>query len=385
MRAPADAGDASALKPPLATAMPSAGTTPASTRVDGLVQLGGMLLLAVGCWRVLAPFFPAMMFAAAVASSSWPLFVHLRRRLGERQRLASLLACVLMVAAALGPVVLLMTALAEGAAWTLQLLADATANGLPPLPLWVQRLPLLGAPLAQGWADIGADPHQLKGLLSYAAVPAREAVVFTGRVLGNAAMQGLLTTLLLYFLYRHGDALARCLRQAAFRLGGRFALELLHTASASVSGVTFGVLGAGVAQGVVATLGFTLAGVPNAFFLGAITFVVSMVPIGPPIVWAGAAIWLFRQSHAGWAAFMVLYGMFGISTIDNVVKPMLISRANHLPFVITLMGVIGGVLSFGVTGVVLGPTIVALCLDLGGYWLRRRTGVDPSMQDEAVH
>lgn len=347
-------------------------------RFDVLVQLAVTLLLAVGCWRVLSPFLPALMFAAVIASSTWPLFVRLRRGVGERSGLASLLACALTILAVLGPIFLLMAAVGDGAAWLLQLLDRAFNQGIPRFPAWLERVPLLGASLSQAWSEFGNDPQRVKSLLAYASAPARQAALWSGRVLGNSAFQGFLTSLLLYFLYRNGEAVARRLRGAAYRIGGRYALDLIRTAADSVSGVIFGILGAGLAQGMVAAAGFALAGVPNPLFLGAVTLVLSMVPIGPPIVWVGAAAWLGQQGEPAWAVFMVIYGALGISSIDNVIKPLIISRASHLPFVITLMSVVGGVLGFGVAGIFLGPTLVALCLDLGGHWLQRRRPAEPA-------
>ena len=337
-----------------------------------MAQLALVALLAVGCWRVLAPFFPAILFAIVIATSSWPAYQAMRRGLGGRTTIASLLACLLTLLVAIGPVLLLLMSLGDAAAWLLGLIDRGFDAGLPAAPDWLRAIPLVGTLIADAWQAAAQDPARIRELFSYVAAPARQAALVSGRALGNAAMQVLLTALLLFFLYRQGEQFARQLRTAAQRVGGEFAQELVDTARNSVTGVMFGVLGAGLAQAMVATLGFAIAGLPNPFLLGTLTFVLSMVPVGPPLIWGGAAFWLFQQGDTGWALFMLAYGMLGISTIDNVLKPLLISRANHLPFVLTLMGVVGGVLAFGVMGVFLGPTLIALSVDLGTHWLRRR-------------
>lgn len=342
-----------------------------ASRLEQFGQLALVLLLAVGCWKVLAPFFPAILFALVIATSTWPAYRRLHAALRGRSTLASLVACLLTVLLALGPLVLLMMSLADAAGWVLGLIERVKAQNLGPAPDWLARLPLLGPAIAGAWAEISADPARLKEMLSFLAAPAREAALVSGRALGNASLQVTLTALLLFFLYRQGEALSRTLRAAAERMGGESAQELVSTARHSVTGVLFGVLGAGLAQATLATIGFALAGVPNPFLLGALTFVLSMVPVGPPLVWGGAAIWLFQHGEAGWGVFMLVYGMLGISAVDNVLKPLLISRASHLPFAFTLMGVVGGVLAFGVMGVFLGPTLLALSVDLGGQWLGR--------------
>lgn len=372
MRPESTAGEPADESPVLSPGAPTPtiGGGPAN-RLEQFAQIALVLLLVVGCWRVVAPFFPAILFAIVIAVSTWPVYTRLLRAMKGRVFLASLTASLLAMLLVVGPVVLLLASLADSASEFLHFVERTVAGGAPPAPTWLAKLPLLGAPLFSWWNEVAADPARLKELLSLLAAPARQAALVSGRALGNAAMQIALTVLLLYFLYREGERLGRLLYQAAQRVGGAFAKELLATARQSVLGVMLGEIGAGFAQATVATIGFLVADVPNPFLLGTLTFVLSMVPIGPPLIWGGVAFWLFQQGDTGWGIFMIVYGLLGISTIDNVLKPLLISRANHLPFVLTLIGIIGGVLSFGVMGVFLGPTLLALSIDLTAHWLKR--------------
>jgi predicted PurR-regulated permease PerM len=102
--------------------------------------------------------------------------------------------------------------------------------------------------------------------------------------------------------------------------------------------------------------------------LSVATFLLSLVPVGPPLIWGGATIWLFNEGSTGWAVFMCVWGMFVISGVDNVVKPMLISRGSSLPFLLVLLGVMGGVLAFGFVGLFIGPTLLAVGLGLLRNW-----------------
>lgn len=335
---------------------------------DRLLQLGLVLLLALGVWRVVEPFLPAILFALAIASCSWPLHARIRRAVSGREALASILACVLVTICVLAPATLLVLGIADGAQSLLGFLGKGTAPALPPA---LRELPLIGPELGRAWDALGADPQTLRSLLAHAAAPARDVAVVSGQALANATLQGGISALLLYFFFRNGERLAGVLRAGLERLCGPLATELVDVARNSVTGVMFGELGAGLAQGAVATIGFAIAGVPNPFLLGAMTFVVSIVPIGPPLIWFGATLWLIQQGEGGWALFMFLYGMFVISTIDNVLKPLLISRASRLPFVIALVGVFGGMLGFGMVGVFLGPTLLALAADVTVHWMDR--------------
>jgi predicted PurR-regulated permease PerM len=106
--------------------------------------------------------------------------------------------------------------------------------------------------------------------------------------------------------------------------------------------------------------------------LGLLTCIFSLLPVGPPLIWAPAAIWLYQQGDTGWAIFLGLWGMLVVSTIDNVLKPYFISMGSRMPFVLVFLGVLGGVMSFGVLGVFLGPTLLAIAYALFQEWSSRK-------------
>ena len=126
-----------------------------------------------------------------------------------------------------------------------------------------------------------------------------------------------------------------------------------------------------------AGIGLAIAGVPAAPLLGLTVFFLSIVPVGPPIVWVSAAAWLLWQDSVGWAIFMTLWVFFVISGVDNIIKPWLISRGARLPFVTVLLGVAGGALSFGFIGVFIGPTLLAVGARLLAEWSERTEARDP--------
>ena len=153
------------------------------------------------------------------------------------------------------------------------------------------------------------------------------------------------------------------------RLAGQRAERLIQVTAGTVSRVVNGILGTAVAQSALALFGFWLAGVPGAMVLGLLTFFFSIIPMGPPLVWLPAAIWLYFQGETAWAAFMALYGMLVISSVDNIIKPYLISRGGALPLLLVFMGVLGGLMAFGFIGVFLGPVILAIAYALLSEWM----------------
>src|SRR5438045_5453912 len=145
-------------------------------------------------------------------------------------------------------------------------------------------------------------------------------------------------------------------------------MHLLEIAGNTVRGVVYGILGTGLVQAVMAGIGFFIAGVPGAALLALLTFFLSVVPVGPPLVWIPAALWLFHQGSTGWGIFMLVWGML-VSSVDNVVKPWLISQGSDLQFLLILFGFLGGPLMFGFIGVFIGPTLLAVGYRLFTEWV----------------
>jgi len=112
-------------------------------------------------------------------------------------------------------------------------------------------------------------------------------------------------------------------------------------------------------QAVMAGIGLVIAGVPGAGVLALLTFFLSVVPFGPPLIMLPAALYLFQQGSTGWGIFMLIWGI-GVSTVDNFVKPWLISQGSDMPFILIMFGVLGGAIAFGFIGVFIGPTFLAL-------------------------
>jgi len=173
-------------------------------------------------------------------------------------------------------------------------------------------------------------------------------------------------------VYRDGAALSERLEALFDRVGGKQAPGLTRIAGDTIKSVVYGVIGTALAQGFLAGIGFLIAGVPGTLLLGVLTCILSLIPFGPPLIWAPAAIWLFQNGETGWAVFLALWGFLLVSTVDNVLKPYFISKGSHLPFILVFLGVLGGVLAFGILGIFLGPTLLAIAYTLFQEWSSRK-------------
>ena len=340
-----------------------------ANRFDKILGIGMLAALVIGCLMVLLPFVTALLLAAILTYSTWPLNVRLREALGGRKTLAAGLmmlgACVLLVA----PFVFVAMSLADSIAELVEASRRAFEHGPPVPPAWLVDLPLVGDTLASYWHTLTHDGtrllEELKGLIA----PARSVLVAGGGLLFAGLLQLGLSVLVAFFLYRDGDAAAARMVRMAGRIGGARGIHLLHVAGNTVLAVVYGILGTALAQGLVAGIGFVIAGVPGATLLGMLTFLLSVVPVGPPLVWVPAALWLLSDGSTGWAIFLAVWGVLGISMVDNVLKPIIISKGANLPYMLGFLGVLGGVATLGFIGIFIGPTLLAVGYRMFNEWV----------------
>jgi predicted PurR-regulated permease PerM len=337
-----------------------------------LAQVALIVLLIVGCIAVLWPMIGAVLFAFVVWICTWTFYSErLLPRLGRRDTLGASLMTLLLVLVMLLPMLFLAGSLASGADKLIDFAKPYIDQGLPPEPpVWLSGLPYFGREIESFWHQIASSREELNALLKQLIAPARQFGLALGGIAANGLLQLALVLFVLFFLYRDGAAVSHALLVGARKLGDDLGEEMLVKTRDTVIGVMLGIVGTAAAQGTVAMLGFLIAGVPGAMLLGFATFFLSMIPVGPPLIWGGAAAWLYAQGQSGWAVFMVLYGLFVISSIDNFVKPILIARGAGLSILLIALGVLGGVLVFGFIGIFLGPVLLALGHMLFGRWTR---------------
>lgn len=337
-----------------------------------LAQISLVTLLILGCLLVLYPFLAAMLFAGVLCVTLWPLYLRLKKLLRSGDTLSALAMTLLLVLVILLPTILLLSGLGGAVQHVISELVPRLQGGVSAAPpAWVREIPWIGAQAAAYWQQLAENRGEILNLLQHAREPIRQAALGSIKLVSNGILQLLLVIFISFFLFRDGARLAEYLRQAARHLGNSLGEEMLGLARGTVNGVMIGIVGTALAQALVAFVGFVVAGVPGALLLGMGTFFLSMIPVGPPLIWGGAAFWLYNQGEIGWAIGMAIYGLTIISSVDNFIKPILISRSASLPILLIALGVFGGILAFGFIGIFLGPVLLALAHTLFLRWIRQ--------------
>lgn len=340
-------------------------------RFEYFVQLAAVFILVAGCFVVLRPFLAAILLAVVACVSTWPLYSWLLRKMKGRRSIASLTMTLSLSLLVILPLALVAYNLADNVTAFYDLVRQALESGPPEPPVWLKGLPVVGETVDAYWHLIATNHEEMVALEQRLLEPAKRFLLTGGILLGQGVVVMSLAAFVSFFFYRDGVALVRFLNIAMDRVVGTHVENVLGIINNTMRSVMYGLLGTALAQGIVATIGFAIAGVPAALLLGVATAILSLVPVGPPLLWGSAAIWLFYQGEVGWGIFMLIWGFFLISSVDNVVKPLLISQGSNLPFILVLFGVMGGVLAFGFVGVFIGPTLLAVGLSLVQEWADR--------------
>ena len=343
-----------------------------ASRFEQYARVAAVALLIFGCVLVLRPFFGAILFAGVLVLSTWPAFTGLRDRWNGRNGLAALTVVLFMVIVLAMPVALAAQSLIVHSATLVEAVRVFLGRGPIELPELVRELPLVGASLNDYWTLLLQSREELVALAKRLADPAQRMMVALGGLVGEGLLQILIALFVAFFFYRDGERIQHLLVESMARLAGPAqGAVLVTTAQGAIKGVVFGLLGTAFAQAAVALVGFLIARVPGAFVLAALTFVLSLIPMGPVLIWGGAAAYLYAQDQIGWAIFMVIYGLAVISSVDNFLKPVLMSRAGNLSMLLVVLGVFGGAIAFGFIGLFVGPALLAVGWNLTKAWLDR--------------
>lgn len=346
-------------------------------RLVVVVLLGGLLFLS---WQVLAPFLVPVAWAAILAYVTWPLHRRLMGLMPGWPNLSALLATLLLTLALVLPVIWTIATLRHELTVAYGEVTGRLSQGPLAAPDFVRSLPWLGDWL-QGFLDrVSGDREGLRGELARLVEPWLGQVGhLAGGLLRTVAQLGF-AVLTVFFFYRDGESLLAQLRQVLARFLGARGEAYLQAVGATSRAVVYGIVLTAVAQGAMAGLGYWGAGLEAPVLLGMLTVLIAMVPFGTPFVWGSIGVWLLLTERVAAGIGLLLWGTLVVSWVDNLVRPMVISSAARIPFLLVMFGVLGGLAAFGAVGLFLGPMILAVLLAVWQEW--REEQAESAQRDE---
>jgi predicted PurR-regulated permease PerM len=327
-----------------------------------------VLLIGSSLW-ILRPFLGATIWAVMVVVATWPALLWFEARLWKRRSLAVLAMMLILLLLFVLPLTMAISTIAANADEVVEWVKSLISQGPPQLPDWIRRLPFVGPKLAVAWDELVASG--VSGLEAKITPYARQVTgwLFSqAGVVGALTLQFLLTVVIAGVMYARGESAAAEVRRFGRRLGGARGEDAIVLAGKAIRGVALGVGVTAIVQAVVGGIGLVIAGVPFAALLTAVMFMLCIVQVGPTLVLAPAAIWVFWSGSTGWGVFLAVWTLI-VGTMDNFLRPMLIKRGADLPLLLIFAGVIGGLLGFGLVGIFVGPVMLAVSYTLIDAWL----------------
>ncbi len=340
-----------------------------------------LLLFGFGLWT-LHRYLPALIWAAILAIAVWPLYQRAMRRWppGKHNILLPAVFTVVLGLMFTVPLVLVGVQAAKEIHGVYDTIDKARTDGIPP-PEWLGHLPMGSEQATAWWNQNLANPGSANELLQRAR---RSEFVANGRELGaevahRAVLFGF-TLLTLFFLFKEGDLVATQMQQASARAFGPAGERVGRQMIASVHGTVDGLVLVGLGEGFLLGIGYLVAGVPHPTLFGLFTAIAAMVPFGAPLVFGIAALILLTRGAVVAAAIIGALGLVITFIADHFVRPVLIGGTTRLPFLWVLLGILGGVETWGLLGLFLGPAIMAALMLLWREW----AGTEPTPGDTSA-
>jgi predicted PurR-regulated permease PerM len=338
--------------------------------VSWIVAAALLVSLAVVVVQVLSHFAAALTWAVIITVTLWPAHRWIRLRLGLRPGAAASLTTLLVTLGLVLPVsVITLLLVREIETLTLDVESSLTTQ-LEALQQVAARLPVIGEAASGALEVIREDRSRAVKAL---AGENNERMLALARDTVDAISRNVfklgVCLFTMFFLFLHGDSLAAQLRLAGVRVGGPRLEVIFHHVGFTVRSVVYGLVMTAMIQGWLAALGFWAAGVPFPWLLGALTVVLSFVPMGHAVVWVPAATYLLLQGHYVTALLLAAWGAAVVGSVDNVIRPAFIGIRTGIPVLLVFVGVLGGILSFGLVGLFVGPVAIAVTLALWWEWI----------------
>ena len=326
-------------------------------------------LVLLGVW-IVHRFLPALAWAGVLAIAFWPFYERLTR---ARPRpwdriLLPLLLTLLIGLIFTAPFIYVVIEGTREIRVIIHFLAEAQRNGIN-LPDWIPQLPLIGNVLADWWRTNLSDPNAVQELLG--RVDTR-SLTGSARQYGVAILHRLILfgfmLLTLFFLFRDGARFSRQLTRLSDRVlgpdGERIGRHMVQAVLATVNGLVL----VGLGEGAVMGIAYIVAGLPHPVSIAAVTGVLAVIPFGAPVAFGAAALYLIEMGNTVGGVAVFCFGLVVVFVADHFIRPVIIGGAARLPFLWVLLGILGGLETFGIVGLFLGPAVMAALISLWRDW-----------------
>jgi predicted PurR-regulated permease PerM len=329
-------------------------------------------LIATSLW-IIRPFFGAAIWAVTIVTATWPLLISIQGRLWGRRSLAVAVMTLLLLCVLIVPLLLAVGTIVSNAERIAVWVTSLSAFKVPPPPAWLAHLPLFGGDLVAAWEKLAAAGLQdfVKRLAPYGGIAIQWFAAQVGGF-GVLVVHFLLTVVFSALLYSKGELVTAWIKRFGRRLGGAWGEQSISLAGQAVRGVALGIVVTALVQSILGGIGLAVAGIPFAAVLTAVMFMLAIAQVGPMLVLIPSVAWLYWSGSTGWGTLLLLWSLV-VGTMDNFLRPILIKKGADLPLVLIFIGVVGGLIAFGLIGIFVGPVVLAVSHKLLSAWVDEET------------
>ena len=352
---------------------------PDSSTVDVGIKIGLLGLLGYWSWKIIGPFLTVALWSVILAVALYPLFDWLARHLGNR-RLAAALITVLCLMIVVGPVSWLGFGLIRGVEFAVGEF-DSKVFSIPLPAETVKDWPLIGEPVYQLWTRAATDTKAILLEVAPRLKPLGGKLVDIAENVVFGLLEFVASIVIAGFLYSPGPQLVGSLRAFSRRTLSDRSEEVVKLAGSTIRNVSRGVVGVALVQSLLAGVGFLVAGIPAAGFFAFLVLVLGIIQIGPAILLIPMTVWSWTAMETTSALMFTAY-MVPVGLVDNILRPLLMARGLTTPMPVILVGVIGGTIAFGISGLFLGPIVLSIAWVLIMAWAREDDGLATSANAE---
>ncbi|WP_227431294.1 AI-2E family transporter [Psychrobacter sp. I-STPA6b] len=337
--------------------------------IQRLLAVTLLVALFILCFQVIQFFIVPALWAAILAYVTFPIYKFFHHKVKFSPDFSAAIMTVTISLMIGVPLVIGVFILQQEAISLYTTLIHRIKVGYVDLPESIKNLPVIGQQIKDTLWEINKDPEG-----SMAAFKAWiNSHLYYGKVALDVVLSSLaklgMALMTLFFFYRDGVSLVKQIRQALRNIIGNRIDDYIDSVGATTQAVVYGIGLTALAQALLAGVGYFFAGAPSPILLTLMTFVVALIPFGTPFAWGGVSLWLLSQGHATEGIGLALWGIFVISWVDNLIRPIVISGATKIPFIIIFIGVLGGLTAFGFVGLFIGPVVLAIGLAVWREWI----------------
>ncbi len=339
-----------------------------------------IVIMIIASFWVIQPFILGLAWAAMVVIATWPLLIKLQNLMWGRRSLAVMAMTLLLILFFILPIALIIGSLVDNSALFIARAGTLSKMHMPNL-FWLQSLPMFGDKIYSSYHTLvntggAAVLAKIQPYFGQTATWLVSQAAYIGHLLFHC-------TLMLCFsviLYARGEHVAMGIRHFAVRLGAERGDAAVLLSGQTIRAVALGVVVTALVQSVLGGIGLALSGIPAATWLALLIFICCVAQLGALLILVPAITWLYWNGDTTLATGLVIWSGV-VATLDNVLRPILIRMGADLPTLLILLGVIGGLLAFGLIGLFIGPVVLALSYRLLTAWVNEAANPTSALQD----